>query len=310
MIMRQPVRLSPNLQDRYAGSLLGLACGDALGAAVEFKKRGSFAPLTGIVGGGPFRLAAGQWTDDTSMAMCLAESLVEKRYDVGDQMQRFVRWWREGYWSSTGRCFDIGEATRAALQRFERDGSPYAGSTDSDAAGNGSLMRLAPVVLYFHPSEDDVLRYAADHSSTTHAAPEAIECCQLLGLALSRALAGVGKEALLEGALGWLHEDKVAAIAAGEFRAKPCAQIRGSGYAVESLEAALWCIHDTANFRDAVLAAANLGEDADTTAAITGQLAGALYGVQEVPEEWSRLLHRREAILSLARRLLGASRTR
>jgi len=300
----------PSLQERYAGALVGLACGDALGTTVEFKPRGSFVALRDITGRGPFALRAGQWTDDTSMAMCLAESLVEKRYDVHDQMTRYLRWWREGYWSATGRCFDIGHTTRAALERFERDASPYAGSAEPDTAGNGSLMRLAPVVLYFHPSAEDVLRYAADQSLTTHAAPEAVECCQLLAHALSRALAGLGKEILLDGALAWLREDRVAAIAAGEFRAKPIAAIRGSGYAVESLEAALWCVHHTATYQDAVLTAANLGDDADTTAAIAGQLAGALYGVEAIPKEWRQVLHRREDILALARRLFGASRTR
>lgn len=301
---------APALQDRYAGTLLGLACGDALGTTVEFKPRGSFIPLRDIVGLGPFALRRGQWTDDTSMALCLAESLVQKRYDVTDQMERFVRWWREGYWSATGRCFDIGNTTRDALARFERSRDPYAGSTEADTAGNGSLMRLAPVVLYFHPVEEDVRRYAADHSRTTHAAAEAVECCQLLAHAISRALSGAPKPELLEGALAWLTEDKVAAIAAGEYRDKPVAAIRGSGYAVESLEAALWCVHHTESFRDALLAAANLGDDADTTAAIAGQIAGALYGVEAIPLEWRQVLHRRDDILHLSRRLYVASRTR
>jgi ADP-ribosyl-[dinitrogen reductase] hydrolase len=300
----------PTLQDRYAGSLLGLACGDALGTTVEFEPRGTFDPLTDMVGKGPFGLAAGQWTDDTSMALCLAESLVEKRYDVIDQMARFVRWWREGYWSATGRCFDIGTTTRAALTRFERDHNPYAGSADPDTAGNGSLMRLAPIVLYFYPSQEDVIRHAADHSCTTHAAPEAVECCQLLAYTISRALSGIGKDAILDGALAWLREHKVLVLASAGFRDKPIEAIRGSGYAVESLEAALWCVHHTGNYRDAVLAAANLGDDADTTAAITGQIAGALYGVEAIPPKWRQVLHRREEILTLADRLYNASRTR
>jgi len=300
----------PSLQERYAGALVGLACGDALGTTVEFKPRGSFAPLRDITGRGPFALRPGQWTDDTSMSLCLAESLIEKRYDVTDQMERFLRWWRQGYWSATGRCFDIGTTTARALERFERERDPYAGSEDPNTAGNGSLMRLAPVVLFFHPVDEDVRRYAVDHSRTTHAAAEVLECCQLFAQAISRALAGQSKEGLLEGALAWLTEDKVAAIAAGEYRSKPVEAIRGSGYAAESLEAALWCLHQTDSYREAVLAAANLGDDADTTAAITGQLAGALYGIEAIPREWRQILHRREDILDLARRLYNASRTR
>ena len=131
--------------DRYRGALLGLAAGDALGTTLEFRAPWTFQPLTDMVGGGPFQLAPGQWTDDTSMALCLAESLVEcQGFDPTDQMRRYLRWYREGYLSSTGTCFDIGLTTRAALRRFEQSGEPFAGETSPHAAGNGSLVRLAP----------------------------------------------------------------------------------------------------------------------------------------------------------------------
>ena len=137
-------------RDRYRGCLLGLAVGDALGTTLEFESPGSFDPIDDMVGGGPFGLVPGQWTDDTSMALCLAASLIESpRFDAGDQMDRYLRWMREGYMSSTGTCFDIGNTTRAALRRFERSGDPYSGPTDPMSAGNNSLMRLAPVPMYF-----------------------------------------------------------------------------------------------------------------------------------------------------------------
>src|SRR5215831_13959691 len=143
---------TPKLRDRYEGTLLALACGDAIGTTVEFSPRGSFSPVQGMVGGGPFSLKPGQWTDDTSMALCLAESLIERQgFDARDQMVRYLNWWRWGYLSSTGDCFDIGMTTKAALARFEETGEPFAGSVDPQAAGNGSLMRLAPVVLCFYP---------------------------------------------------------------------------------------------------------------------------------------------------------------
>ena len=138
------------LRDRYRGALLGLAVGDALGTTLEFKAPGTFKPITDMVGGGPFGLEPGQWTDDTSMAFCLAESLIEKRgFDPKDQMDRYCRWWKEGYLSSTGTCFDIGITVRTALAHYLRSGEPFAGSTDPLTAGNGSLMRLAPVPLAF-----------------------------------------------------------------------------------------------------------------------------------------------------------------
>lgn len=160
---------SPILSARYLGAFVGLACGDAVGTTVEFSPRGSFAPVTGMVGGGPFRLKPGQWTDDTSMALCLAESLLTRgAFDPHDQMTRYLDGWRSGYSSSTGECFDIGIATRAALARFRQTGEPLSGSTDPATAGNGALMRLAPVVLYFYPVIEKVVTHAAESSLATH----------------------------------------------------------------------------------------------------------------------------------------------
>ena len=137
-----------NEADRFAGCLLGLAVGDAIGTTVEFKPRGTFPPVTDMVGGGPFGLPAGAWTDDTSMALCLGESLLKcNGFDATDQMQRYVRWWRDGYLSSTDICFDIGATVREALAAFRATGNPYSGPTRERSASNGSIMPLAPVVL-------------------------------------------------------------------------------------------------------------------------------------------------------------------
>ena len=294
----------PTLLDRYRGALLGLACGDAVGTTVEFSPRGSFALLTDMQGGGPFQLERGKWTDDTSMALCLAESLLERgAFDARDQMGRYVNWWQWGYLSSTGACFDIGMTTQAALSRFASTGEPYSGSTNPRDAGNGSLMRLAPIALFFHPNMDLVLRYAAESSRTTHGAPEAMDCCRLLAFAISRALSEAGRDHLLLGAAQHVKEPAVVAIAEGAYVTKQSEAIQGSGYSVASLEAALWCIARTTSFEQAVLAAANLGDDADTTGAITGQIAGALYGCNAIPATWLSSLHMRDEIASFAGRL-------
>ncbi|MFG5778275.1 ADP-ribosylglycohydrolase family protein [Comamonas sp. J-3] len=293
--------------DRFHGALLGLACGDAVGTTVEFQPRGSFAPLVDMVGGGPFSLQPGQWTDDTSMALCLAESLVtQQACDPLDQMQRYVRWYQQGHWSSTGRCFDIGIATSAALNRFLRNGDPLAGSVEARSAGNGSLMRLAPVAMFYAGDEAAVQEMAALSSRTTHGAEECIEACRVFAVALSRALLGADKAAVLD--LGGLplHSPKIAQIAQGSYRHKTREQIRGSGYVVDSLEAALWCFARHDNFRDAVLEAANLGDDADTTAAITGQIAGAFWGEQGIPAPWLQRLCRAGDIRGLAMQLAQA----
>jgi ADP-ribosyl-[dinitrogen reductase] hydrolase len=300
-----------NIQDRFAGCLLGLAAGDAVGTTVEFKPRGSFAPLTGMAGGGPFSLRPGEWTDDTSMALCLATSLVRTgRFDPVDQMERYCRWREDGYLSSNGRCFDIGNTTSDALDRFGRTGQPVAGSTDSWAAGNGSIMRLAPVPMFYHETPKLAVEYAAESSHTTHAADECVGACRLFAGILLRALAGCDKEEILAAEAGtFVGAEKVVAIARGEYRTKGREAIRGSGYVVESLEAALWCFHHTGTFEEAILEAANLGDDADTTAAVCGQVAGAHYGADAIPADWLQKLALRQQIVDLAMQLLAGPRS-
>lgn len=283
---------------------MGLACGDAIGTTVEFCSRGSFHAVTDMVGGGPFGLLAGQWTDDTSMALCLAESLLAKGgFDAKDQMDRYVKWWRRGHLSATGDCFDIGMTVQAALLAFETNRQPFAGSSNPRTAGNGALMRLTPVVLYFYPDLAKVQHFAVDATRTTHAAPEALDCSRLLAQVLAQGLAGASKDRMLDAKTLALSSRKVAALAAGSYAQKTEAQIAGTGYAVASLEAALWCFLHTDSFESAVLRAANLGDDADTTAAIVGQIAGAHYGVQAIPDAWRACLHMGPAIELTARKL-------
>lgn len=251
------------------------------------------------------------------MALCLAESLVERAaFDPHDQMTRYVRWWREGYWSSTGTFFDIGNATRAALERFEADGDPFAGSIDPHSAGNGSLMRLAPVAMRYANDPAQAVRHAADSSRTTHAAREAVDACRYFAALLVGALGGHEKSELLSQrfaprGIDWNVEPLAPAIdeiAAGSFREKSEHQIRASAYVVHTLEAAVWAFSRTNNFRDGALLAANLGEDADTTGAVYGQLAGAYYyGAHAIPENWRSKIVKREQIERLASALLERS---
>ncbi len=296
--------------ERFRGCLLGLAAGDAVGTTVEFHRRGTFTPLTDMVGGGPFRLAPGQWTDDTSMALCLATSLVERDgFDARDQMDRYCRWAYEGYLSSTGRCFDIGNTVASALRKYQREGNPYAGSTDPDTAGNGCIMRLAPVAMRFFPDLDSVERFAAESSRTTHGAEECLDACRLFARIICRALLGQSREDVLVADAGSFRSgERIAAIARGAYLTRSEASIRGSGYVVESLEAALWAFARTQNFEDAVLMAANLGDDADTTAAVCGQVAGAFYGVRGIPQHWLDRLAMRSMIEQLAD-MLGRTAT-
>lgn len=302
--------------ERYIGCLVGLAVGDALGTTLEFKPPGSFQPLTDIVGGGPFGLEPGQWTDDTSMALCLAESLIHCHgFNPEDQMKRYVRWYRDGHLSSTGQCFDIGGATRAALEKYIATGNPFSGSTNEYSAGNGSLMRLAPVALYYANRPALATKYCAESSRTTHAADECLGACRYFGGLIVGAIMGEDKPAILSELChpvnGYLAAEplkpRIAEIAAGSFKLKSPPDIKGSGYVVKSLEAALWAFYNTNTFAEGALLAVNLGDDADTTGAVYGQLAGAFYGLEGIPEKWRKVVWEYDTIESLAEGIYNQS---
>lgn len=289
-----------NTGDRFRGCLLGLATGDAVGTTLEFRSRGLFRPITDMVGGGPFHLSAGEWTDDTSMALCLATSLtLQRRFDAAHQMDLYLKWRDTGYLSSNGRCFDIGQTINSALLSYQQNKNPFAGPTHPHTAGNGSLMRLAPVPLFYYPNREAVVRYAGESSKTTHGAMECVDACRVFADILVNALSGKPKEDLL-----WTSLDssshKLRSIIKGDYKTKTVEEIRGTGYVVECLEAALWCFWQTSTFRDAILQAANLGDDADTTAAICGQIAGAYYGECQIPSDWLQKLKLRDDIARLA----------
>jgi ADP-ribosyl-[dinitrogen reductase] hydrolase len=302
-------KMAMNSSDRFRGCLLGLAAGDAVGTTVEFRSRGSFTPVEDMVGGGPFALKPGQWTDDTSMALCLATSLIQAGgFDAADQMNRYCNWYESGYLSSTGQCFDIGNTVSQALHQYKISGNPFSGSTHPRAAGNGCLMRLAPVAMFYFPDRDRVLHFSGESSRTTHGAAECIDASRLLGDILFRALSGASKtEILFENQPAMIESPSIHAIAKGEYRSKPMQDVRGSGYVVESLEAALWCFWTTETYEQAILAATNLGDDADTTAAICGQVAGAYYGESAMPSHWLSQLTMRNEITDLADQLYAAT---
>ncbi|MCL4865530.1 MAG: ADP-ribosylglycohydrolase family protein [Gemmatimonadales bacterium] len=292
--------MAPSPHSRRMASVIGLLIGDAVGTTNEFQPPGSFDPITDLVGGGPFELPAGAYTDDGAMALCLAESLLERQgFDEHDQMSRYVRWWREGHLSSTGVCFDIGGTTRTALARFEVTGNPIAGSTRRNTAGNGSVMRLAPVVAWAAAFPERAVELARLSSRTTHAAVEAVDGCGLLARLLLQGYRGEPVTAVLEDVpRDWtaaLQEVAGMAGAPGEAPPRP-----PTGYVVDTLVCARWCVARGESFRDAVLLAANLGGDADTIAAVTGQLAGAIHGMEGIPPEWLARLANRERVLELA----------
>lgn len=296
--------------ERFKGSLVGLAVGDALGTTVEFSTPGRFKPVEDMVGGGVFRLQAGEWTDDTSMALCLAASLIETGgFDPVDQMKRYAKWSDEGYLSSTGKCFDIGNATAEAISRYRRTGEGYCGSTNPNTAGNGSIMRLCSVPLFYSSDPKQAIHFSALSSRTTHAAQECVDACRLMAAYILAGQHGWSKERMLDpmSLEGWIDQQpltpRIANIMAGSFRKKEPPEIQGSGYVVKSLEAALWAFYQSDSFEQGALLAVNLGDDADTTGAVFGQIAGAYYGLEGIPAKWRDKLAMRTLIESFAEKL-------
>ena len=282
--------------NRQRGCFYGMAIGDALGAAVEFRSPGSFQPVTGYRAGGPHGLNAGEWTDDTSMALALSESITTVGWDLDDQARRYLEWWRKGKFSINGTCFDIGTTTIRGLSRFEETGNARtSGAKGPNAIGNGSIMRLAPVPIamagMFAESPAVLAKYCAESSLPTHGHEDCVSACAYLGLVIAPFLDGMKKDDVLKPE--WVHLETlrrsgllspgVEAVAAGSFQRKQPPEIQGSGRVIPSLEAALWAFWNGNSFEDSVLKAVNLGDDADTTGAICGQLAGAYFGLGGIP---------------------------
>jgi ADP-ribosylglycohydrolase len=329
-----------SVANRFVGSIVGLAAGDALGASVEFRPHQFFTdhPVRDMEGGGTWGLKAGQWTDDTSMALCLASSLLTKHgYDPYDQMVRYKWWYKHGYLSSTGSCFDIGNATRDSLEKFirrQRSSNNYYHYTEEEfdnlswdeiksgnafevncstagVAGNGALMRLAPVPLFFYRFPDIAVEYAGRSGRLTHGDTKAVDACRYYAALIVAAVRGEPKDEILredfyKSHQPWfgsteLHPD-ILRVAKGSYK-NPNGYdggIRGKGYIVNALEAALWAFwSDKNSFEIGALAAVNLGDDTDTTAAIYGQLAGAFYGYKSIPKKWREKLYAHKLLVSI-----------
>ena len=290
---------------RARGALVGLAVGDALGTTNEFQPAGSFEPITDMVGGGVFDLEPGQWTDDTSMALCLADSLLAQgRYDSFDVMERYDRWRKDGYRSSTGTCFDIGNQVMRSLWDFEVNQRVPRTAQRTTSAGNGAIMRLAPVVIagFEHREIREIVATAGLSARETHYSVEAEAATEVFA-----ALLGWAPEHIIN--VGWASTgpafDEMAARVISTDPAERAAWEKDtSGYIVHGLRLAVHGLLDFGSFDEAVLAIANMGGDADTNAAIYGQLGGAHFGVEAIPASWRSTLHQGEEIDALARALV------
>lgn len=299
-----------NIKERLTGSLIGLAVGDALGMVVEFEMRGNFKPVFEMKKGGPFDLPAGYWTDDTSMALCLADSIVEKEgYDSYDVMDRYLRWRWEGYRSSTGSCFDIGNQTASALNNYEECETVPTSKERIFSAGNGSIMRLAPVIIASVASGNS-LKTAMDISAIsardTHYSFEAEQMTAVFGGLLYNATKANSKDEVFDFSEMSNVQEQVTALVEKAIEQTE-ETLKPTGYVINTLEVAIWAFMTTDNFGDGMVKAVNMGGDADTIGAVYGQLAGAYYGVEDIPIEWRKELFQYEEILDVATRLTKVS---
>jgi len=308
---------SPHL-DRGRGALVGLAVGDALAAATQDRAPGSFTPVEDIEGGGPFNLPRGAWSDDTAMALCLADSLIERQgFDAHDQLERYVRWQREGYLSATGQCAGITPATSRVLAASQWRKQAFPGSHDPAQLDPEPLVRVAPAVLSALSRPADAIQRAVDAARVTCQAPGVLQAARLLARMLFTALQGAPKQKVLTPPeIGAADTTRLAAplqaLAEGAYRRKSAARVRPQESVFSVLEAALWAFERTTNFRDGALLAVNLGGRADVVGAVYGQLAGAHYGLAGIPGHWrlgiAQLL-RIEQFADKLTRLSGDTRT-
>lgn len=294
--------------------LLGVAVADALGVPVEFRKRGSFH-VDGMTGYGTFNVPPGTWSDDTSMTLALADALRPEDINLEGIADRFIQWRDNAKFTPHGQTFDVGNATNRAIDRLSRGVSPErSGGREERDNGNGSLMRVAPLVFYmFNKPARERFEITRKVSAITHAHPIAVTACiifiELLNLlsrgrskeaAYTELKAGIAynRKLLDQGALA-----KFDRILNGDIARLEEKDIKSGGYVVDTLEAAIWAFLTTENYRNAILKAVNLGDDADTVGSVTGALAGLYYGLKDIPGEWLDKLARREEIREIAIRM-------
>ncbi|MEZ5498360.1 MAG: ADP-ribosylglycohydrolase family protein [Steroidobacteraceae bacterium] len=303
------LQAASRLRDRFHGALVGLAVADALAAATQFRAPGGFAPVGDMIGGGPFDLPAGAWSDDTAMALCVAESLLEcNGFDTADQIERLTRWQREGYLSATGQCVGITSGVARALAAAKWRQRRFTGSFDPTQLDREPMSRLAPAVMFCLASADDAMRMAENATRLTCQAPLVLDAARLVGAMLHAALSGAGKTRILapdprlfQPAL----KPELAELAAGGFRSFDGARGRGPQTLLEVLAAALLAFERSANYRQGALEVINLGGESDIAGAIYGQLAGAHWGIRAVPAAWRAGLKRIEMIEEFCDRLLA-----
>jgi len=312
------VPTSISKRERILGGLWGSLVGDALGVPVEFKERAIVQtdPVKDMRGYGSHKQPAGTWSDDSSLLLCSADSLVRHVFDTEDMGKRFLSWYREELWTPYGKVFDVGVATSRALARIATGmRAEVAGGDDQSGNGNGSLMRIIPVSLRFVASPTkEMLDRIHRASAITHRHPRSQMACSFFTFVVRQLLSGNAGDSAFSSALAdfrafyegdpwWSVElDYFQFVLAGDLASRPEVEIESGGYVMHTLTASLWCLLTTSSFEECVLKAVNLGGDTDTTGCVAGGLAGVYYGLESIPQKWMQTLARREEVEALFNR--------
>ena len=307
-----------NLEKNIKSALFGVAVGDALGVPVEFKSRETISknPVKDMIGYGTYNLPPGTFSDDSSLTFCLAEALTQD-FDLNSIAKNFVKWVQENYWTARGSVFDIGIATREAIDRIARGERPdLAGGFEASSNGNGSLMRILPLVFHiFDKPISERYQIIKEVSSITHGHIRSVIACFYYLEFARQIILGEDKfeiyKSLQSEISNFLNSLEINPneiafydrILKGNIFELSQDEISSSGYVLHTLEASVWCLLTTENYKDATLKAVNLGEDTDTNAAVTGGLAGLLYGFENIPKTWMEQLARKADIENLAERM-------
>ena len=300
--------------------LLGTAIGDALGLPIQFLEREVVAknPITTMEGLDQFNVPAGTWSDNTSLSFCLAESLCNG-YDLNDIINKFTKWMYEDYWTPANETFDINYINYFTIVNLRNNGSPHVAGIDNKRGNrDGSLMRILPLVPYIlNMEEENRFRIIKEISSLTYRHSRSIlACIALCEFAIQYInLQSVEEayQAMQQTILQLLKRDmfieegipfkRLVGLSYEEFKTIALKDIHSTEYVIDTLEASLWCIFNTTSYKDAVLKAVNLGDDANTVGAITGGLAGIIYGYDTIPPEWLEVLAKKDDIIELANKL-------
>ena len=293
--------------DKITGSLVGLAIGDAMGAPYEFKATG-YEVKDNYITGGTHNVSVGEWTDDTSMALCLAQSLIDNdNFNAKDQMDNYLSWYEDGYFSTRDRCFDIGNTVSSALRKYKKTSEPYSGIKGDNNSGNCSLMRLAPIALRYYNKPNNLIGYAAKSSQTTHKSELAVDSCIFYAQLIAGAINGFSKEKLLS--KDFIKKDglrsEVVSVINGSYRIDKL--YRPTGYVINTLETALMAFYRFDNFKDGLLHVISLGDDTDTVGAVYSQLAGAYYGYSNIDQKYKKEVQKHDMIYSIAQKLYDKS---